>query len=38
VEKIRKNFSNNKPSVCGNCQFYIPTVLKWKLFYLNKIK
>ena len=28
VEKIRKNFSNNKPSVCGNCQFYIPTVLK----------
>lgn len=27
VKEIRENFSTKKPSVCNNCQFYIPTVL-----------
>lgn len=28
ISEIRDNFASNKPSVCNNCQFYIPTVLK----------
>ena len=28
INKIRENFSTDKPIVCSNCQFYIPTILK----------
>ena len=27
IKNIRENFSTQKPPVCNNCQFYIPTVL-----------
>ena len=27
IKNIRENFSAQKPPVCNNCQFYIPTVL-----------
>ncbi len=28
IKRVRNEFGSNKPPVCSNCQFYIPTVLK----------